>query len=112
MQLGVDNSDAAKIARLEKIVAGYERALEKASETYKRNKRDMHVVYCIRGMAKYETCAPKCRECESFNVRMDIVDPWGGNREYICEHCYNEQPEPDTGRPDFDQLQEAPRYDP
>ena len=49
----------------------------------------------------------ECDHCGEIAPVRDSVDLYGqsfGIHDYVCEACYDEQPEPDTGRPDWDQL--------
>lgn len=46
----------------------------------------------------------RCTECGADDARSPYAEPYG--QEYrLCRECYDDTPEPDTGRPDWEDLQ-------
>ncbi len=49
-----------------------------------------------------------CDECGETKPLRQTIDEYGqsfGESHCICQACYNEHPEPDTGRPDWTDLE-------
>ena len=48
-----------------------------------------------------------CEECGYRKPLKETIDDYGqsfGISHMVCESCWNEAPEPDTGRPDWEDL--------
>ena len=46
-----------------------------------------------------------CDECGGNRETRQIYwDPPQGMEFHVCRECYNEAPEPDTGRPDWEDI--------